>query len=65
MFQSGGMNVDLEEQEDELLALHSIFDSEEEFTRDGLKPAGIIRVSVRLPEGFKVALRDGEYACVI
>uniref|UniRef100_A0A3P8T4Z9 RBR-type E3 ubiquitin transferase n=1 Tax=Amphiprion percula TaxID=161767 RepID=A0A3P8T4Z9_AMPPE len=47
------MNTDLEEQEDELLALQSIFDSEE-FVRDESKSAGEIRVSVELPADFNV-----------
>uniref|UniRef100_A0A8C2Z995 RBR-type E3 ubiquitin transferase n=1 Tax=Cyclopterus lumpus TaxID=8103 RepID=A0A8C2Z995_CYCLU len=42
------MNADIEEQEDELLALNSIFDSEE-FVRDGSKSAGEFRISVELP----------------
>ncbi|XP_069560802.1 E3 ubiquitin-protein ligase RNF14-like [Brachyistius frenatus] len=53
------MNTDLEEQEDELLALQSIFDSEE-FVRDESKPAGEIRVSVELPADFSVAMKEGE-----
>ncbi|XP_040896149.1 E3 ubiquitin-protein ligase RNF14-like [Toxotes jaculatrix] len=53
------MTVDLEEQEDELLALHSIFGSEE-FARKESSPAGEIRVSVELPADFSVALREGE-----
>uniref|UniRef100_UPI0037E8C117 E3 ubiquitin-protein ligase RNF14-like n=1 Tax=Semicossyphus pulcher TaxID=241346 RepID=UPI0037E8C117 len=53
------MNADREEQEDELLALHSIFDSEE-FVRDESKYAGEIRASVELPAGFTVVLKEGE-----
>uniref|UniRef100_UPI003AABE01E E3 ubiquitin-protein ligase RNF14-like n=1 Tax=Centroberyx gerrardi TaxID=166262 RepID=UPI003AABE01E len=55
------MTADLEEQEDELLALHSIF-SPEEFVRAGEEPncAGEIRVSVELPADFSVALREGD-----
>ncbi|XP_044217774.1 E3 ubiquitin-protein ligase RNF14-like [Thunnus albacares] len=53
------MNVDLEEQEDELLALCSILGSEE-FVRDEFKSGGEIRVSVELPAAFMVALREGE-----
>ncbi|XP_028259021.1 E3 ubiquitin-protein ligase RNF14-like [Parambassis ranga] len=53
------MNADLEEQEDELLALESIFGSEE-FVRNESKSAGEIRVSVELPADFKVALKEGE-----
>ncbi|XP_042338391.1 E3 ubiquitin-protein ligase RNF14-like isoform X2 [Plectropomus leopardus] len=53
------MNADREEQEDELLALHSIFDSEE-FVRDESKFAGEIRVCFELPAGFTVTLKEGE-----
>uniref|UniRef100_A0A668TKA8 RBR-type E3 ubiquitin transferase n=1 Tax=Oreochromis aureus TaxID=47969 RepID=A0A668TKA8_OREAU len=53
------MTEDLEEQEDELLALQSIFDADE-FVRDESKSAGEIRVCVELPDGFSVALREGE-----
>lgn len=53
------MSCDLEEQEDELLALHSIFSSEE-FVRNESKPAGEIRVSVELPADFTVALTEGK-----
>ncbi|TNN53087.1 E3 ubiquitin-protein ligase RNF14 [Liparis tanakae] len=53
------MNADMEEQEDELLALNSIFDSEE-FVRDRSKSAGEIRVSVELPADFTVTLKEGE-----
>ncbi|KAF1385384.1 hypothetical protein PFLUV_G00107190 [Perca fluviatilis] len=53
------MNADMEEQEDELLAFQSIFDSEE-FVRDESKSAGQIRVSVELPSEFIVALKEGE-----
>ncbi|XP_034736904.1 E3 ubiquitin-protein ligase RNF14-like [Etheostoma cragini] len=53
------MNADMEEQEDELLAFRSIFDSEE-FVRDESKSAGEIRVSVELPSDFIVALKEGE-----
>ncbi|XP_032381754.1 E3 ubiquitin-protein ligase RNF14 [Etheostoma spectabile] len=53
------MNADMEEQEDELLAFRSIFDSEE-FVRDDSKSAGEIRVSVELPSDFIVALKEGE-----
>ncbi|XP_028299552.1 E3 ubiquitin-protein ligase RNF14-like isoform X2 [Gouania willdenowi] len=52
-------NPDPEEQEDELLALHSILNSEE-FVRDESKSAGECRVSVELPAGFTVLLREGE-----
>ncbi|XP_029002504.1 E3 ubiquitin-protein ligase RNF14-like isoform X2 [Betta splendens] len=53
------MNADLEEQEDELLALQSIFGSEE-FIRNESKAAGEIRVSVELPADFTVVLKEGE-----
>ncbi|KAK5601398.1 hypothetical protein CRENBAI_000335 [Crenichthys baileyi] len=53
------MNTDLEEQEDELLALKSIYDSKE-FIRDETKSAGEIRVSVELPADFNVVLNYGE-----
>ncbi|XP_034558258.1 E3 ubiquitin-protein ligase RNF14-like [Notolabrus celidotus] len=53
------MNADREEQEDELLALQSIFDAEE-FFRDEPKFAGEIRVSVELPADFTVVLKEGE-----
>ncbi|XP_032427780.1 E3 ubiquitin-protein ligase RNF14-like [Xiphophorus hellerii] len=52
------MNTDLEEQEDELLALQSIFGSEE-FLRSESKSAGEFRVSVELPAGFTVLLKHG------
>ncbi|XP_032427028.1 E3 ubiquitin-protein ligase RNF14-like [Xiphophorus hellerii] len=52
------MNTDLEEQEDELLALQSIFGSEE-FLRNESKSAGEFRVSVELPAGFTVLLKHG------
>uniref|UniRef100_A0A3B4UVB0 RBR-type E3 ubiquitin transferase n=1 Tax=Seriola dumerili TaxID=41447 RepID=A0A3B4UVB0_SERDU len=53
------MKTDLEDQEDELLALHSIFGLEE-FVRNESNPAGEIRVSVELPADFTVALTEGE-----
>ncbi|XP_067369145.1 E3 ubiquitin-protein ligase RNF14-like isoform X2 [Channa argus] len=53
------MNADTEEQEDELVALQSIFDSEE-FVRNESKSGGEIRVSAELPAGFTVVLREGE-----
>ncbi|XP_026179386.1 E3 ubiquitin-protein ligase RNF14-like [Mastacembelus armatus] len=53
------MNTDLEEQEDELLALQSIFGSEE-FVRSESKLAGEIRVSVDVPADFTVTLKEGE-----
>uniref|UniRef100_A0A3Q3EFF1 Uncharacterized protein n=1 Tax=Labrus bergylta TaxID=56723 RepID=A0A3Q3EFF1_9LABR len=52
------MTADREEQEDELLALHSIFDSDE-FFRDETKFAGEIRVCVELTAGFTVVLKEG------
>ncbi|XP_030583220.1 E3 ubiquitin-protein ligase RNF14-like [Archocentrus centrarchus] len=53
------MTTDSEEQEDELLALQSIFDADE-FVRDESESAGEIRVSVELPADFSVVLREGE-----
>ncbi|CAK6972794.1 E3 ubiquitin-protein ligase RNF14-like [Scomber scombrus] len=53
------MTTDLEEQEEEMLALQSIFDPEE-FVRNEPKSAGKIRVSVELPAAFTVSLREGE-----
>uniref|UniRef100_A0A146ZPL5 RBR-type E3 ubiquitin transferase n=1 Tax=Fundulus heteroclitus TaxID=8078 RepID=A0A146ZPL5_FUNHE len=53
------MNADLEEQEDELLALQSIFGSDE-FLRDESKSAGECRVSVELPVGFNVLLKHDQ-----
>ncbi|XP_041646493.1 E3 ubiquitin-protein ligase RNF14-like [Cheilinus undulatus] len=53
------MTADREEQEDELLALHSIFDSDE-FFRHESKFAGEIRASVELPADFTVVLKEGE-----
>lgn len=51
--------IDLEQQEDELLALHSIFSSDE-FVRTESKPAGEIRVLVELPADFTVVLTEGK-----
>ncbi|XP_077440307.1 E3 ubiquitin-protein ligase RNF14-like [Vanacampus margaritifer] len=48
-----------EEQENELLALQSIFGSDE-FARHESKSSGELRVLVELPSGFLVALREGE-----
>nr|XP_046248391.1 E3 ubiquitin-protein ligase RNF14-like [Scatophagus argus] len=53
------MSADLEEQEDELLALQSIL-GPEEFVRDEPKAAGEIRVSVELCAHFNVALKEDE-----
>lgn len=52
------MSADPEEREDELLALQSIFTSEE-FVRGESKSAGEIRVSAELPEGFTVSIKEG------
>lgn len=52
------MSDDPEERENELLALQSIF-TPEEFVRGRTKSAGEIRVSVRLPEGFTVSIKEG------
>ncbi|XP_029988533.1 E3 ubiquitin-protein ligase RNF14-like [Sphaeramia orbicularis] len=53
------MNSDSEEQEDELLALCSIYDSDE-FIRNESKAAGEFRVSVELRKDFTVTLTEGE-----
>lgn len=53
------MSFDLEEQEDEVLALQSIF-SPEEFGRNESKVGGEIRVCVDVPAGFSVAAREGK-----
>uniref|UniRef100_A0A8C6PA07 RWD domain-containing protein n=1 Tax=Nothobranchius furzeri TaxID=105023 RepID=A0A8C6PA07_NOTFU len=53
-------SMDQEEQEDELLALQSIFASEE-FIRKESKSAGEIRVSVELPEDFTVQRLSGSF----
>lgn len=53
------MSTDPEEQEDELLALQSIFDPEE-FVRSESRSAGHIRVSVELPADFTVVLKEGK-----
>lgn len=53
------MSSDFEEQEDELLALQSIF-SPQEFGRNESKVGGEIRVCVDLPAGFTVATKEGE-----
>ncbi|TMS20762.1 E3 ubiquitin-protein ligase RNF14 [Larimichthys crocea] len=53
------MSANSEEQEDELLALQSIFDPEE-FVRNETKSAGEIRVCVELHTDFTVALREGD-----
>ncbi|XP_074524776.1 E3 ubiquitin-protein ligase RNF14-like [Halichoeres trimaculatus] len=53
------MNANREEQEDELLALQSIFDSDQ-FVRDESKFTGEIRVSVELPADFTVVLKEGK-----
>lgn len=52
------MSADPEERENELLALQSIFTSEE-FIRGESKAAGEIRVSAELPEGFAVSIKEG------
>lgn len=55
------MSADRQEQEDELLALHSIFGSDE-FLRDESKFGGELRVCVELPAAFTVALKEGKQA---
>lgn len=52
------MSADPEERENELLALQSIFTSEE-FVRGQSQPAGEIRVSAELPERFAVSIEEG------
>lgn len=52
------MAADPEERENELLALQSIFTSEE-FVRGESEFAGEIRVSAELPEGFTVSIMEG------
>lgn len=52
------MTADPEERENELLALQSIFTSEE-FVRGESEFAGEIRVSAELPEGFTVSIMEG------
>lgn len=52
------MSSDFEEQEDELLALQSIF-SPQEFGRNESKVGGEIRVCVDVPAGFTVATTEG------
>lgn len=54
------MSSDFEEQEDELLALQSIF-SPQEFGRNESKVGGEIRVCVDVPAAFTVATREGEW----
>lgn len=53
------MTSDLEEREDELVALQSIFSSEE-FCRNEPNSGGEIRVNAELPAGFSVAIREGK-----
>lgn len=53
------MTTDFEEQEDELLALESIFGSEE-FGRNEPNVGGEIRVYVELPAGFTVTFKEGK-----
>lgn len=53
------MTTDFDEQEDELLALQSIFSSEE-FGRNESNVGGEIRVYVELPAGFSVAIKEGK-----
>ncbi|KAI3368517.1 hypothetical protein L3Q82_025525 [Scortum barcoo] len=53
------MSADLEEQEDEQLALLSIL-GPEEFVRKEPKRAGEIRVCAELPAGFTVSLKEGD-----
>lgn len=53
------MSSDFEEQENELLALQSIF-GPEEFGRYESKVGGEIRVCVEVPAGFSVAAKEGK-----
>lgn len=64
MFEAGEISTDMEEQEDELLALQSIFSSEE-FVREDLKAAGEIRVSVELSSDFTVAVKEGKILVIV
>lgn len=52
------MSVDREAQEDELLALASIYD-EEEFHRAESAQGGEIRLCLELPSDFKVVTKGG------
>lgn len=54
------MSEDPEERQNELLALQSIFTSEE-FVRENRTSGGEIRVSAELPEGFTVSIQEGRY----
>ncbi|XP_019741369.1 E3 ubiquitin-protein ligase RNF14-like [Hippocampus comes] len=51
--------MDTEEQENELVALQSIFSSEE-FARHESKSSGELRVSVELPSGYAVTLAEDD-----
>lgn len=53
------MNTDQEEQEDELLALNSIFGSEE-FVRNDSNNGGECRVLVELPSNLTVSMTEGK-----
>lgn len=53
------MSVDREAQDDELLALTSIYD-EEEFHRAESAPGGEIRLCLELPPDFKVVVKGGK-----
>lgn len=53
------MTTDSQEQEDELLALQSIF-GPEEFCRKEPNGGGEIRVHAELPAGFSVAIKEGK-----
>jgi len=60
------MNEDLEAQEDELLALGSIFGPEvlvraaDDGAPSSAAAAGELRVSVELPQDFFIAVKDGK-----
>ncbi|KAG9348049.1 hypothetical protein JZ751_004069 [Albula glossodonta] len=53
------MSDDLEAQDDELLAIASIYDREE-FRRDGCARGGEIRICPDLPRDFKVTTKEGD-----
>lgn len=54
------MTTDFEEQQDELLALESIFGSKD-FCRNESNVGGEIRMYVELPEGFTVTFKQGKF----
>lgn len=54
------MSQDQEEQEDELLALASIYD-EEEFRRAESAQGGEIQICLELPQDFKIVVKGGRF----